>query len=123
MATTRSAIGYACILRITADAVHDGLFLVEAFIHFGNSFAHQRRAAHQPKDQQDDQDERDEASGPLIPGAFRCLDIHDLWGRSAIPRLLRIGVGAHVGLLVGLWIGLRALRLSHDASLQTRGRG
>lgn len=116
MATTCSVIGYACILRITADAVHNGLFLVETFIYFGNSFAHHRRTACHPKDHQDDQDERDEAAGPLIPGAFRLFDIHDLWGRSA-----HIRVGAHVGLLVGLWIGLGALRLGHDASLQMRG--
>ena len=91
MATTCSVISYARILRITADAVHNGLFLVEALIYFGNSFAHHRRTACHPKDRQDDQDERDErdeAAGPLIPGAFRCLDIHDLWGRIA-----RIGVG------------------------------
>lgn len=37
-------------------------------------------------------------------------------------RIARIGVGVHVGLLVELWIGLGALRLSHDASLQMRGR-
>lgn len=114
--TTACRVRYSDVLRITAYTVYDGLFLVEALIHFGNGFAHHRRTACHPKDHQDDQDERDEAAGPLIPGAFRLFDIHDLWGRSA-----HIRVGAHVGLLVGLWIGLGALRLGHDASLQMRG--
>ena len=69
--TTACRVRYSDVLRITAYTVYDGLFLVEALIHFGNGFAHHRRTACHPKDHQDDQDERDEAAGPLIPGAFR----------------------------------------------------
>ena len=101
--TTACRVRYSDVLRITAYTVYDGLFLVEALIHFGNGFAHHRRTACHPKDHQDDQDERDEAAGPLIPGAFRLFDIHDLWGRSA-----HIGVGAVVGWTVDRVGGLVA---------------